>query len=1483
MLEHSQAHRNLLTGAATGIAAGALISQIASGHRNRGERPQVYYDEKPHGRKKSGKLRFPKKKKSDEEILRLGKQLSDLAHRQNLEDQRAAGARTPSNMIATAQWFHQTRKRRKHRKELQDFLEGRDDYQTGRIHSTGRGIGMSHMTRDSSVDDSDEWEDMSDEEDTSASSSEVDSGLVYGSAYYSVDDLTRPYGRSEEQLAYGEGWRPYPSGSSIVDPTLMHPSNSLRRHVDCPCGFDMVEDTTYLYGHHPKSSRHGEYLPALPQPLPSGRQQHLSSDADPMQCQPMKVVHPITTSDPAFVDVDQPVAPGPSEGQHPSRPGRTSPQAVDVQIHTPRPMKPAKRNEIEAVAADYDPKLRQSSGHISSIGKTALAVGAGAVGATVARAALSLDNSNDERREDCHDKHFRGSYEREPRINSGSESSRQYESPSEEVREKDRRARIRAYQEAEERHRAHAKHESERLANEESKGREAERMRIAEKVASEAKIARQQDAQRKNEEERHLCREATEAEARRPTERAELKRRAEEASREIRERQAQREREVEERLHVEERIRADEAALIQRREQEAEERRLDQQRRDRETALIKKKNREREAENRRLAEERRNAEETAFLEHERRQREAAVLERLEHEAERRLLEEEAAATEREHRERKAAETSRLQREAERRRLAEEAAHMEYQRRQREAAAREQLERGAERRRLDEEAAAAAEREHREREAAERAFLERETERRRVVEEAARIKQQRRELEAAEQARQVEAERLAREEADRVEKERTKREQAEREEFERRERRRRRKEEKSRACEEKTRLEAQRQAAVQRTVQEYKEWHEAEQKKRKEVENSYWEAKRRQEVQMILERLKNESSFEMAKDVAYGSEPIRPAGSLTGLKRRDSDKASDHSFTCTKRELVPDDDPSSPPSVRTDIEAPVTPKILTAEPKETEAEVKERIDEEYREWRKKARERSRSQSPEDGQGRSGRVVTADNGAEKDEDRGDNSRRTRAKKNTETSIGSKPNSDNQFDKQLYPLDLHTYEKPQYADSLLRPVLNLVRPTPSPSPFPEKQAERACIRDPAEDHLEKVSELEGSGRQAVFNNKGEFNQVGTSRSAQVGVTQNEADDKSAQSTTEVVSPAKKDPKLTRGQRGWGSVFTRIIGFSGAASQTGEDEQPSPEPEETQHEDARSTDDQESKVEELKEPVISSGERKTASVSPPKPIPKDLAAVDDMAAEIPNLSDDKHPHSPHTMPGTFDEPPHPADLDLTAVASIGLREIGYDEGLAQTSEMIWRQTSPGSDPELDPYRKPVSTTVPEDPAPPHYHGAVIVDIPHISADQETFIGDDEPRPATSTSDITPESEIAGPRKNLKKLSRMQQNKTLAASEFWGDVIGTEMKNEQEAERAKKAVVEEERDQEPVTSELVKRQSQSLLEQESTLVGTPSFDTLQAATEPEPIAETHVELEKAIPEPVFIETKKKRKKKKKRGSTLSTDPASVAEESAKV
>ncbi|UKZ92616.1 uncharacterized protein TrAFT101_007558 [Trichoderma asperellum] len=200
-------------------------SSSVAGSAVSGAQQQHYQGAVP-SRRSPKHLNEKKRDKTDEEILAIGRQLSDLARQSNEEDLRAAGKSRPSGLASAAAAISALRKSRREGKK--------------------RGLSNSKKKhRDSSSDESD-WESASDDDDgdssESSSSDESALHLAYGGNESSRSNVALAGAAAAVAGAVAaSAAESYPTThrrkSSVVDPRLFGPVNSLRGLVHTPCGF----------------------------------------------------------------------------------------------------------------------------------------------------------------------------------------------------------------------------------------------------------------------------------------------------------------------------------------------------------------------------------------------------------------------------------------------------------------------------------------------------------------------------------------------------------------------------------------------------------------------------------------------------------------------------------------------------------------------------------------------------------------------------------------------------------------------------------------------------------------------------------------------------------------------------------------------------------------------------------------------------------------------------------------------------------------------------------------------------------------------------------------------------------------------------------------------------------------------------------------------------------------------------------------------
>ncbi|KAG6270391.1 hypothetical protein E4U48_003880 [Claviceps purpurea] len=216
-----------------------------------------------------------KRDNTDAEILAIGRKLSGIARKQNDRDLRTSGKFKASGLAAAAAAVNEVRQKRR--------------------GTRSRGIGssrQSHGAYSDSGDDS-EWEDASDEE---GRFSDAESALAYGSVVSQAIKPTQTssssrmptsalgagvaamvglFGASSkrtDRLSAGNGRK-----SSVVDPRLFGPQNSLRGMINTPCGFN---DGKSMADHQQFNNlRRAETAPVHQGPA-RGTSQGFTSDTD---------------------------------------------------------------------------------------------------------------------------------------------------------------------------------------------------------------------------------------------------------------------------------------------------------------------------------------------------------------------------------------------------------------------------------------------------------------------------------------------------------------------------------------------------------------------------------------------------------------------------------------------------------------------------------------------------------------------------------------------------------------------------------------------------------------------------------------------------------------------------------------------------------------------------------------------------------------------------------------------------------------------------------------------------------------------------------------------------------------------------------------------------------------------------------------------------------------------------------------------------
>ncbi|KAK1987946.1 hypothetical protein LZ30DRAFT_105745 [Colletotrichum cereale] len=279
--------------------------------------------------------------KTDEEILNIGRQLQDIARQQNQADLKAASKSRTSQVAGVAGVAGAAA-------AAAAFGHFRPKSKSG---SKTRASGTSKPNQSGSSSD-DDWESASEDESTT---SESDNGLVYGSVFKPAKSA-RISSEPPEQI------KPPERKSTIVDPRLFGPFNSLRGAVKSPCGFG--EEDPRSAG---SSRRHHEETIAHVESPKSGKQ-------------PMQHIYPVPTSDPDRFDYDR----GSVASLRQDLPQRARPEPVPIQ--QPIPIVPVSSKVYDAERFEEDERTKQrrsppkgrtaAENAIAGVGVAAAAIGA---------------------------------------------------------------------------------------------------------------------------------------------------------------------------------------------------------------------------------------------------------------------------------------------------------------------------------------------------------------------------------------------------------------------------------------------------------------------------------------------------------------------------------------------------------------------------------------------------------------------------------------------------------------------------------------------------------------------------------------------------------------------------------------------------------------------------------------------------------------------------------------------------------------------------------------------------------------------------------------------------------------------------------------------------------------------------------------------------------------------------------------------------
>ena len=338
---------------------------------------------------------------------------------------------------------------------------------------------------------------------------------------------------------------------------------------------------------------------------------------------------------------------------------------------------------------------------------------------------------------------------------------------------------------------------------------------------------------------------------------------------------------------------------------------------------------------------------------------------------------------------------------------------------------------------------------------------------------------------------------------------------------------------------------------------------------------------------------------------------------------------------------------------------------------------------------------------------------------------------------------PNADFQLDHVLTPTDLPTFSIPTIdldrSDSQgpylkrdpdaeqPRPFLNLVRPTPTPSPIPEKQIARS---EPAQSSEPKTREetTRSSASEVVIGPRGDVVASPTTASVSKGVTWGENETKHyevespSEHRDEFVSnpesrtretPVETKPSSSSKKKssGWGAIAAGIIGGGAAAAAASSNEtSKKPKSKENEKEDGKPKDAPYEYRGVIVEPESPPSQRRQRS--PPTTGPK------------PSSSQSSH------VPGSFDD-----DLDFTATVAAGLQDTGFDPNIVINDPAFRRRDSPpGSNEKPGLYRAPFAETVsdfgsvvPDAAGTRSTQGFVMGEVPETPKDWRTSLDDED------------------------------------------------------------------------------------------------------------------------------------------------------------
>lgn len=280
-----------------------------------------------------------RRRQTDEEIIQIRRKLAEFARKQNREDLRAIGKKSTSQFTAAASTWDDSRP------------------QSGSgVEGSGRGLAPSNsgLRHHGYSSDDEEWESASDGE--GSDDSDEYSALAYGHAELHTP---RPAESSVGRMNTTSAKSPAMSRkSTLVDPELFGPSNSLRAFVDTPCGFNNGSSAYTI-------------------PVPTEMRHAGSVESASVEARPMQRVFPLQTSDSSRMEAAR--GSGSIVSQQPTR---SSSRPEPLPIQAPKPITPVSSRIFEEDRIG-DPDLsehrehrRKSTKDNSIFAETAL-VGAG--------------------------------------------------------------------------------------------------------------------------------------------------------------------------------------------------------------------------------------------------------------------------------------------------------------------------------------------------------------------------------------------------------------------------------------------------------------------------------------------------------------------------------------------------------------------------------------------------------------------------------------------------------------------------------------------------------------------------------------------------------------------------------------------------------------------------------------------------------------------------------------------------------------------------------------------------------------------------------------------------------------------------------------------------------------------------------------------------------------------------------------------------